>query len=95
MPLDKRKVKKGLRKKGFKPDDRDHKFYVYYTISGKISIVKTKVSHGSNKDIHDGLVSMMQKQCKLDKKSDFINLINCPLKQGGYEAILKSKGFIS
>jgi hypothetical protein len=69
MPLERSAVAAALTFKGFKPIEGDHTFFIYYSESGKKSPVRTRTSHGSGyKDISDGLVSQMAKQCKLTTK---------------------------
>lgn len=92
MPFTKLTVEQSLKNKGFQNVGGDHKYLVYFTLAGKQTDVKTKVSRGSQKDVDDGLISMMRKQCKLEK-SEFLQLIECPLKQEMYEALLRNKGY--
>ncbi len=93
MPLKKLEVIQSLKKKGFKNIGGDHKYLVYHTIDGKQTNIKTKVSRGSYSDIADKCVNEMKRQCRLDKKADFIDLVKCPLERDDYEAILRAKGF--
>jgi len=94
MPLKVRDVVSSLEAKGFERSEGDHSFFVYYSTQGKKSTVRTKVSHGSgNKDISDGLVGMMARQCKLSVK-EFRNLVDCPLSRDQYEEILMTKGSV-
>ena len=44
--------------------------------------------------INDSLLNPMARQCKLDK-SDFINLVDCPLSRDDYENKLINAGYIS
>lgn len=92
MPLDKKDVSAGLLKKGFQNIGGDHWRYVYVTIDGKQTRVKTMISRGSYKQIADDTISNMKRQCKLDRNSEFFDLIQCPLRREDYEEILKNKG---
>jgi len=94
MILSKRLVISGLKKKGFENESGDHKYFVYHTTAGMLTHVKTKVSHGSEKDISPNLITEMRRQCQLDSTADFVNLIRCPLKREEYENILREKGFL-
>ncbi|MBN2081870.1 hypothetical protein JW859_06630 [bacterium] len=93
MPRDKRAVIGGLERKGFKPKDKDHKFYNYFDLSGHKTSVFTKVSH-SGKEISDNLLGSMARQCRL-KRADFDALVDCPLDQPKYEKLLREKGVIN
>jgi hypothetical protein len=88
MPLERRTVEASLEKKGFIPTERDHKVFIYWTVSGVKTSVWTKTSYGSGyKTISDNLVSDMAKQCGL-KTGEFRRLVDCPLSREDYEAIL-------
>lgn len=80
MVLDAKKALKSLKKKGFAIYNGDHKFLEYY-YKGKL-VLHTKISHGE-KELNDYLIAQMSKQCKLSK-SDFTDLIECPLSADGY-----------
>lgn len=94
MILEKKKVYKNLKKKGFvdattKSDDH---LYLEFSFEGK-KYFKTKLSHGSKKDLDSFLIKQMSTQCKLSKE-DFADLVNCPLSQEDYIKILKEKGIL-
>ncbi len=91
MPRDKRDVESGLGNKGFRLQDGDHHYYVYWSEEGKKSMAKTKTSHGSGRDISDDLLTKMSKQCGLTK-GNFLKLVDCPLSRKEYEALLKAAG---
>lgn len=94
MPRNKSKLEKSLLEKGFKKTERDHHYFIYYTQDGKKTAIKTKTSHTKKmKDIPDNLLSQMAKQCNL-RKSDFLDLVDCPLSQDKYEQILQEKDII-
>jgi hypothetical protein len=91
--LDPIKTYKNLKKKGFvdsttKSDD--HK-YLEFTYNGK-HVLHTKLSH-NKKDIDDYLIRQMSTQCKLSK-SEFLDLVNCPLSKEGFIEILENKGLL-
>jgi len=91
VPRDKSKLEKSLLKKGFQRIEGDHHFFIYYTLSGQKSLIKTKTSHTPKmKEIGDSLLTQMAKQCKLSKQ-EFLNLVDCPLNQQAYEELLKEK----
>ena len=93
--MDKRAMEKGLRQKGFKQDERDHHYFVYFSSDGKKTPVKTKTSHGSTKykTLGAPLISQIARQCLLSKQK-FTDLIECPLSQEDYETQLREQGVI-
>jgi len=94
MPIKSLVVSSSLEAKGFKQANGDHSYYVYYSLAGKKSPVRTKISHGGGgKDISDSLVAKMAKQCHLTI-GDFKDLIKCPLSRERYEAKLAEQGFV-
>jgi ribulose kinase len=82
-------VETGLRSKGFIQSDGDHHFFIYYTLEGVKSRLRTKTSH-SGKDIGKPLFSQMAKQCGLTA-GDFTRLVDCPLSREDYEVKVKAK----
>ena len=88
MSRPKADVEAALLRKGFRKDNRDHRFLIYWNTAGKKTPRKTKVSHGSAKykDLGDPLIKAMAKQCGLTKPK-FLELVDCTLDQKGYEAI--------
>lgn len=80
MVLDAKKALKSLKKKGFSIYNGDHKFLEYH-YAGKL-VLHTKISHGEN-ELNDYLIAQMSKQCKLSK-SDFSDLVECPLSADEY-----------
>jgi len=92
MPRSKKEVERALCAKGFRLLDSHHHFFVYYTLDGRKSAVRTKTSHSRKmKDISDAILSQMAKQCRLSS-GEFLDLIDCPLTQNGFETRLKDKG---
>jgi|688.fasta_scaffold239465_1 hypothetical protein len=95
MPLERAHVEAALSAKGFVPEDRDHRYFFYYTTQGKRSHVNTKVSFGTKyKNLGDDLVSLMARQCKLTNKA-FKELVSCTLSRGDYEASLVSQQILT
>lgn len=92
MPRKQTDVEKSLERKGFVKAGGDHHFFHYYTLAGKKSRIFTKTSHGV-REIGDGLLARMSKQCKLSR-SDFDQLIECPLDQKTYESKLIAAGYV-
>ena len=80
-----REVEAGLENKGFKKSNASHRYFIYYTKFGKKTAVRTMTSHGSgSKDISSELMSRMARQCKISK-TDFADLVTCPLSRNEYE----------
>jgi hypothetical protein len=82
-----------LKKKGFKIENRDHKYFFYYSKGKKQSHIFTFTSH-SEKDFDDFLFKRRQKQIKIEEKSDMLNFYNCPMTKKMYEEYLISEGHI-
>lgn len=92
MPRNKRDVESALVAKGFRQEEGDHRFFVYYTVTGLKTRARTKTSHGGKmKEIPDNLLTQMAKQCKVTR-AQFLGLVDCPLDQNGYEAALHAQG---
>lgn len=93
MPRLKKDVEKALQKKGFTLETkRDHNYYFLY-IDNKKTPVNTKVSHGSNKDISDSLLSLMRREMHLPKK-EFDEYMNCTFSKEEYINHLKENEYI-
>ncbi len=92
MPtIDVKNITRSLLYKGFKKEDRDHRFYVYYD-GGKRTAIHTKISH-SEKEIGGPLIGMMSRQMHLST-DEFRRFVKCTLSKEQYADILRSKGFI-
>ena len=90
MPLNRRKTRMNLVKKGFLEDRRGDHITLTYPADSRLSKIQTKMSHGSKrKDIHDGLVSSMARQCMIST-SDFIKLAQCEISESDYVKLLRS-----
>jgi len=84
-----RDIHAALRKKGFQYDSTgDHVYYFF----GETS-VRTKMSHGMmGMSVGAPLLSQMARQLHLTN-SQFLDLIDCSMDEGGYLAILLEQGF--
>jgi predicted RNA binding protein YcfA (HicA-like mRNA interferase family) len=89
----KRDVESGLKKKGFRQDEGDHHWFLYWTADGKKTTIRTKTSHGTTKDLGDGLLKEMARQVRLPK-AQFLELIDCPLTQQHYQKLLEDGEYI-
>ncbi len=88
MPRKRDLVISNLTSKGFRRTEGDHIFLVYYRQNGLKSAIRTKISRGSShRDISDNLLGQMAGNVRLTK-ARFLDLIDCPLDQTGYEAII-------
>ncbi len=85
MPSKHAAIEHGLKNKGFVVADSHHHYFIYYSIDGKKTTVKTKTSHG-HREISDGLIAKMARQVKVSR-SEFLDLIDCPLSRKDYEKI--------
>ena len=94
MPRKKVDIETGLINKGFRLIETHHHMFIYYSLAGKKTSIHTKTSHTPKaKEISDSLVGQMALQCKLNK-SQFADLIDCPMNRQQYEVILKEKSFV-
>jgi len=84
-------IQKALIKKGFQERSSDHFKYLLYDSKGRRIPIGTIISHGS-KEYSDNLLHKMARQLRLEK-SDFLDLIECPLSKERYYEILRSKGY--
>ncbi len=94
MPtLDAKQTYKNLKKKGFEdaPSCSDDHKYLEFRHKGKV-ILYTKLSHGK-KEIGEPLIGQMKRQCKLEK-SDFMDLVSCPLSLEEYTIKLREQGLL-
>lgn len=92
--IDRREAESSLGEKGFVCDDRDHRFW-YFWYKGKRTIVRTKVSTGTQyKTLGNDILIAMKRQLYLDTLSDLKDLLKCPIDLEQYMQILLSKGKI-
>lgn len=85
MPRKRDEIIRSLTAKGFEEGGGDHIFLSYRRTDGKLSTIRTKLSRGTKyKDVSDDLLGKMARQVRLPK-GDFLDLIDCPLDQAGYE----------
>lgn len=82
-----------LQRKGFSmKEGGDHFRFVFISQQGKKTSVYTKVSRGTKyKVISDNLLAQMAYQCKL-AKTEFLDLIDCPLSKEEYIGKLRAHG---
>lgn len=95
MQRQRQAVQQGLSDKGFVEYERTkHTYYIYHTINGEKSAVRTLVSRGTKyRSLGDELLGTMAKQCKLSK-ANFIKLVDCPLAREEYEDLLRNDGHL-
>lgn len=92
MQRDIRRIESSLESKGFERSEGDHSYFVYRSTTGKKTTAKTKTSHTPKmKSIGDDLLGKMAKQCHLTK-SQFLDLVDCPMDRQKYESILSAQG---
>ncbi|MEP7219563.1 MAG: type II toxin-antitoxin system HicA family toxin [Bacteroidota bacterium] len=90
MQRNKRDVEASLRKKGFVQDERHHHYFIYQTLDGRKTTVRTRTSH-SGKELGVQLLKLMARQCCLDR-DQFQQLVDCPLSREQYETLLDDLG---
>ena len=91
MATRKRKdVEAAITQKGFVLEKSgDHRYYHFLFNNRRIA--RTKVSHGTKyKDLSDDLLSHMANQCHLTMP-EFLQFVDCPLSQQGYEGKLRER----
>lgn len=93
MPRKQADVERTLLSKGFRKKEGDHHYFIYHSKAGRKTRVFTKTSHGE-REVSDSLLALMAKQAKLSK-SDFLNLVDCPLSRDQYEEKLISQGLVA
>ncbi|MDZ4164386.1 MAG: hypothetical protein U1C55_04595 [Smithellaceae bacterium] len=86
-----REIKEGLTKKGFIPVQRDHT-YLFFSVEGQKSGVRTKISHGRS-EYGDNLLSFVARELHLSRKQ-LDDLLDCPLSYEDYLSMLKEKKII-
>ena len=89
----KREVEAALQKKGFREVEGDHHWFLYWTSDGLKTTIRTKTSHGATKDLGDGLLAQMARQLRISK-SEFLQLVDCPMTREQYERVLQRAGHI-
>jgi predicted RNA binding protein YcfA (HicA-like mRNA interferase family) len=89
----KRDVEAALKRKGFQQDDGDHHWFFYWTSDGKKTTVRTKTSHGSTKDLGDGLLKEMAGQVRISKVQ-FLDLVDCPMSREQYQQLLEDGDYL-
>ena len=94
MPRKARAVERGLLRKGFRILNSRHRHFGYVKLDGQAANhVATVMSHGSDRDLDDGLLAKMARQLRLTRRQ-FDDLIDCRLSQADYEAILRGDEMI-
>ena len=92
--LDKKKTLKNMLSKGFEKYESasDDHIWLEFWHDGKITKHRTKISHGSDKDLEDFHIGAMAKQTQMDKKF-FMEFAKCNKSKLEYVEHLTSKGF--
>ena len=87
-----RNIDSALQKKGFQCNtEGDHVHYHLLLDTGEQTTIKTKISHGMTGTINADLISKMARQLRLSK-TQFLNLIDCPISEEDYRIILREQG---
>ena len=93
MPRKARRVESALLAKGFRFRNSRHRKLYFYTVQGESTAVSTLLSHGGDRDVNDRLLAQMARQCRLSRR-EFDRLIDCPMSQQEYEALLVERGIV-
>jgi hypothetical protein len=93
--LNKKNTLKNLKKKGFVPYEgkSDDHIWLEFWKDGKMSNQRTKISHGSDKDLEDFHIGVMAKQTEMSEQF-FMEFAKCNKSQDDYIAHLEEKGII-
>ncbi len=94
MPRKRKDIESALSKKGFRPQNKHHKYYYFYdgdTFTG----IYTYISTGNKyKDYGDALLSKMAKQLKLNSRKELCELVDCSMDQAKYRGKLEKQGLV-
>jgi hypothetical protein len=90
-----RVVVAALQAKGFRPDGTtDHDYYRFY-YQDRPTTIRTKMSHGKDEISRSGtLFKYIKGQLKLTA-SELEDLLNCPMSEAEYTALLIAQGHVS
>ena len=85
---DRNKIEAGLKSKGFKRVESHHHYFIYWTLSGMKTAIRTRTSHGSkSKTLGDSLLGKMANQCGGLSKRDFLKFVDCMLSREDFECL--------
>lgn len=84
------KIESALRSKGFRYDNTHHRYLILY-VEGRATAIRTYISH-SGKDYGDDLLSKVRKQLHLPDRKRLFALVDCPMSEDDYIALLKNQG---
>ena len=92
--MNSREVERSLARKGWRRRASHHVYYRYVTLAGRLTTIRTKISHGSrSRQLSRPLVARMARQCHLTNE-EFERLVACPMSQDAFEAQMKAEGVI-
>ncbi len=98
MPIKKRDIMNTLSGKGFVKVVSKHHIYFYLRDPDNpdkyITHVRTRLSHGSSKDLSDNILSKMAKQLRFNSKKQFLDYVDCKYTYSDYVKKLKAEGII-
>ncbi len=87
-----REIDRALVKKGFVRENSKDRIYRLWA-AGKPTRVKTILSHASNMDYDDHLLSQVGREMRLSKK-ELLQFVECTLSQEGYVDLLEERGWV-
>ena len=91
MPVERRKIERGLLKKGFVKGKSPHHRYFHHEVDGKRTGIYTYTSHGI-REYGAELLRSVRRQLKLDTGPQLLDFIECPMSAAAYNAHLREKG---
>ena len=94
-PLERKVIEKGLLEKGFRVDNKDHRYYVLYYNNQKTTI-RTKISTSSKKHrvYGDDLLLAIRRQLKFDSMYLLRQFLLCFVSYKQYIQLLTEKGIL-
>ena len=84
-------IEGALKRKSFRLDEQGDHRRLTLLVEDKPTTIRTRLSHG-NKDYGDDLLSKVQKQLHLPRRTDLLDLVDCPLSGDGYVELLRKQG---
>ena len=93
MQLERKQIEKSLSQKGFQLEERDHRFYFLYVDGQKTGIYTYVSTAPKYKTLQSPLISQMAKELRITR-SEFTDLVQCPMDGPTYVAKLRQLGIL-
>lgn len=88
-----REIERALLKKGFVRKDRKDRLYILM-YDGQKSRISTILSHTSNMDYGDSLLSAVADQMKLSKR-ELLQFVECTMSGSTYAGLMIERGWVT